>query len=418
MTIVDHRKFIKVSVGDNNNKFYELILHDNGTLEKKWGRVGTKGQAKTDFSGKAGFDKETTNRAKKEYRPVDVVDTPRSSAMSDLMTVATKKIPKTSDAELVDLIEKWCAANRHQIEAASGGLISVSDTGVVKTALGIVSAQTISDARAILLTIAGARSKQIEKIEHYLSLIPQDIGRRRGWEEDFVKPEQLAKQQDFLDTLDGSLAMATSLADDSDEPDAVFKYHLSSGAAATDQIFKKIQAMFSSTKNQIHTSSNMKLSKVIPISHTDPSDDDTWRAHAKTYSNVKQLWHGTGDHNLISILHRGLFVPPVCGGTFTTTGRMFGDGVYFSDQSTKALNYAQGYWSGTRNHVCYMLLADVVMGSELRPTTYGAAGISQSRNGKYHSINVQGGTCGVRNNEMIVWNTEQINLAYLCEFRS
>ena len=28
------------------------------------------------------------------------------------------------------------------------------------------------------------------------------------------------------------------------------------------------------------------------------------------------------------------------------TGRMFGNGVYFSDQSTKALNYAYGYWGG------------------------------------------------------------------------
>ena len=35
----------------------------------------------------------------------------------------------------------------------------------------------------------------------------------------------------------------------------------------------------------------------------------------------------------------------------------------------------------------------------------------------FDSLFVRGGHCGVRNNEMVVWNTEQIRLTHLCEFR-
>ena len=83
--------------------------------------------------------------------------------------------------------------------------------------------------------------------------------------------------------------------------------------------------------------------------------------------NVKQHWHGTKASNLLSILKQGLIIPPA--DSVHCTGRMFGNGIYGSEQSTKALNYATNYWnaSGDSNQRAFMLVCDFAMGREFRP---------------------------------------------------
>ena len=41
--IVKETMLIKVSLKDNNNKFYRVVLYENGDLSTHWGRVGSKG---------------------------------------------------------------------------------------------------------------------------------------------------------------------------------------------------------------------------------------------------------------------------------------------------------------------------------------------------------------------------------------
>lgn len=68
-----------------------------------------------------------------------------------------------------------------------------------------------------------------------------------------------------------------------------------------------------------------------------------WEGLASKVGNVRELCHGTRVHNVLSILHRGLVVPASDGSdSIQVTGRMFGDGVCLSDQSTKSLNYSAG----------------------------------------------------------------------------
>ena len=88
-------------------------------------------------------------------------------------------------------------------------------------------------------------------------------------------------------------------------------------------------------------------------------------------------------------------------------------GIYGSDQSTKSLNYAQGYWSkGAKDNNCFMFVMDMAMGKEYIPS-----GPSQNLpKPGYDSTYAVGGKSGVMNNEMIVYNINQVNLKYLIEF--
>jgi len=98
------------------------------------------------------------------------------------------------------------------------------------------------------------------------------------------------------------------------------------------------------------------------------------------------------------------------------TGRMFGDGIYTSLQSSKALNYATNFWnkSGKANQRTFMFLTEVALGKMSEPKNRTGSFPKRGTNSTW----VEAGTCGVMNHEAIVYDTAQINLKYLCEFEA
>jgi len=106
----------------------------------------------------------------------------------------------------------------------------------------------------------------------------------------------------------------------------------------------------------------------------------------------------------------GLIIPPH--NAPHVTGRMFGNGIYASDESTKALNYATNFWtSGGNTTRIFMFLVDFAMGNTYSPSGYD---YSLPKRG-YDSTFAKGGGA-VRNNEMIVYKTNQCDLKFLLEF--
>ena len=167
---------------------------------------------------------------------------------------------------------------------------------------------------------------------------------------------------------------------------------------------------FDESKNGSHVSSHLKLKNVFELTNNDMNA--RFEAVAKKIGNTKMFWHGTRAFNVLSILKNGLIIPKN-GGSYHITGRMFGDGLYFSDQSTKSLNYSYGYWDGgAKDSNCFMFVADVAMGKEYIPS---GPGNNFPKPG-YDSVFAKAHKSGVMNNEMIVYDINQANLRYLCEF--
>ena len=127
--------------------------------------------------------------------------------------------------------------------------------------------------------------------------------------------------------------------------------------------------------------------------------------------NVQELWHGTQASNLLSILKTGFIIPP--SNASHCTGRMFGNGIYFSNQSTKSLNYAYGYWSNRRQSRCFMFLCEVAMGRSYVPKSSFRNDIPKD----YDSCWAKPSHSGVRNHEMIVYKAYQVNPTFLIEFK-
>ena len=76
--------------------------------------------------------------------------------------------------------------------------------------------------------------------------------------------------------------------------------------------------------------------------------------------NKQLLWHGTRLANAVGILTQGLCINP--SGVYTT-GKMFGNGIYFANSSTKSANYM-----GITRGLGIMFLCEVALGNTYEKT--------------------------------------------------
>lgn len=424
-----YKMLIKTDGAQNNNKFYELKLEDDDQVIARYGRVGATGVTESKGYGEATFDKvlrEKTSK-KKGYSEVDIVtsgEESKKTVMTGNIAEIAKRDITANNPELAKLIDKLAQINRHQLLEASGGQIDIVD-GQVKTPLGLVSLDAIEKAKDLLIKLESRveKNKQdddfITILQNYLQLIPQKVPARRGWHENFFpKISTFEKQNDLLEQLEASVkdsienqklaAASKEEVKEVVEIQKVFGYSLE--ILDDKATFDRINKFFKETSKSMHVSSKLKLKRVYILKNE--LAQTKFQKHVDKVGNVMELWHGTRAYNLLSILKTGLIIPK-SNGSYTITGRMFGDGLYFSDQSTKSLNYSQGYWSGSKEDNCFMFLADVAMGKTYtpnRPTGQLPSG--------YDSMFAKANQSGVMNNEMIVYNIEKANLKFLCEFDS
>jgi poly [ADP-ribose] polymerase len=421
-SVVESVTLVMSNVGNNNNKVWRAKLYENGSFLAEWGRVGKKMQSKTYHTGKNGLDKKVREKERKGYTKVDVICEDTQSTTStvsgkELKDIATAQISKGNKV-IEKLVDRLVSANVHQI-LESTTMTYNSSTGLFSTPVGIVTTSTISNARNVLDKMVPFvkdkdfnNSSYIKLLEEYLMYIPQDVGRKLIPSELYTELSDLDKQYDILDSLTASYDMVTSPVDDEDKTDnvAVSKVFDVSLEPVTDtSVINRIKDKYNQTRKSMHACNGLKVANVYTVNIA--AMKEAFENVANDIGNIKELWHGTRVSNILSILRIGLIIPKssdphVC-------GRMYGDGLYFSDQSTKSLNYSYGYWGGNTDNNCFMFLCDVAMGKEYSPSSWRE---SLPKSG-YDSTFAKAGQAGVRNNEMIVYNTNQANLTYLVEFK-
>lgn len=403
-------RLIFTDLNANNNKYWD-IEQIGSNVTTRWGRVGaTSGQTKhfsfgDDGEAQAFFDKKIREKMKKGYTKQRTV---ASSGMTSSVAVAAKvQIEHAGDKETSQLIDFLVQRNIHQIE----GMTSVRlEAGRLTTPLGPVTSEGLDEAEKILskmLTPTGRPSASLPTLANeYLRIVPRNIGYRR------VDPAALFGSQDKLvqeqATLDALRAVVDDLADKAaqavQEAPALFETKLEL-VAPGDSEFDRINRLFLKTLNTRHQSSRMRLRRAWKMSIK--SQEDAFESDLKP---IMELWHGTKDVNLLSILKNGFIIPKRNQG-ISIAGRMYGDGVYFSDQSTKSLNYAGGFWGGQKSQRPFMLLNDVAMGRQYMAQRSLSGGCPKG----YDSTFAKAGSA-VLNNEMIVYRLSQIRAKFLCEF--
>lgn len=422
---IAERMFILTDAKNNNNKFWAISMNEAGVVTTRNGRVGSKGQSRVIGSGQGMFDAKIREKERGGYKPVDLVGPAAGSANvnGEMLATAAEDEIAQGNPVIAKLVRELAQINRHQILAASGGQMDIDlATGIITTPVGVVTAQNITEARRLLAEIVPLVVSQdfdnpafITPLQDYLMLVPQKVDAKRGWHRKFLtNVDGLTAQGALLDQLESSIEIAAQRIRDaknkaSDKPVSIFDVRMD--VNEDPELRKRVGAFYEQSRNRNHVSHRLQMKRIFDVSLGQM--DRAFAEDGAKVGGTMELWHGTRAHNLLSILKSGLIIPK-SNGSIHVTGRMFGDGLYFSDQSTKSLNYAYGYWDGgAKDNRCYMFLADVAMGKYWHPDRKGS---DLKPPTGHDSIYARGGQDIVQNNEMIVFRTSQAKLKYLVEF--
>lgn len=443
--VLEHRKFVFCRAGkdgwqpNGSNKVWECILYDNNDVEVRYGKIGTTLQTKTHSGvGRTFMEKKIREKTTPDkhydgecYREIKTMDTagvsadaPKKAATADLRKLAMEQIAKNCPIT-AKLIGYFTDVNAHQIYAASGGKITYdTSTGTFKTPVGVVVQENVDEARDLLHnTLAPyvekgdtGNMKFVRALEQYLMLIPKDIGRTFDAYAILGTQDKVQEQEQILDALEASIKSIVSASTApkdkktaAAEPPKLFSVKM---AVIDDKgEIARIQRFFDQTRNQMHASSRLRVKTAYSVEVETMAA--AFQKDGAKMLNIWELWHGTKASNCLSILKSGFYIPP--SNAAFCTGRMFGNGVYFSDQSTKSLNYAMNYWGGRDEGRYFMFLNQVAMGKFYVPrSSFSGNGPPQG----YDSTFAKGGQSSVSNNEMIVYRTSQIKPTHLIEFGS
>lgn len=425
MAVIEKQQFVFTSAGLNSNKCWIIELHDNGDVVTSWGRIGDSLQKKSfPGLGKVGMEKKIREKTKPSshydggcYRKVDTLDSTSDTSITvkgSLKEIAKKQI--TSCKVTSNLIEYFTDVNAHNIAAVTGNKIKYNvDAGVFKTPLGVVTKDNIDKARALLEDIAeyvqkkNFKDKFIKSLEDYLMLIPQEVGRKFNPVLFIGDQTKIQNQNTLLDGLDSSYASViaapkSNSKDDKDDSPKIFDVKMS--VLEDKNEWKRIQDKYAKSNKDMHLSSRLKLKQIYTVDIS--TNKDVY--NGCKLDNENEFFHGTKASNCLSILKAGLIIPPstasyVC-------GRAFGNGVYSSPISSKALNYATSYWGGRDEGRYFMFVVDFKMGKVFTPKSYYG---SYPATG-YDSTWAKPSASGVLNDECIVYKTNQVLLKYLMEF--
>lgn len=441
-TIVDEALLVYVESGANSNKFYRLRLNDDGSVHKLWGRVrdGAEltGQSQTEQGGRARFDRIFAEKTRKGYTRVQVADNVGASAASASQaqlhdTAAASLAGGSTDKVVTTLIDRLVAANKHNLMQSTGGMISVDTSGQARTALGVITQAAVADARALLDQMSGMGEgpSRAALTEQYLRIVPHAIpvSWGRGWAAGWLSQNTtVEKQRDLLDALESSASYAkaahraatSAQRGGASVDEDFFRYRVHRLEEGTEE-YDMVVARFHATKQAVHSRAYAMAPKYVYRLEDRRHGAEVAATHKKV-RNVQKLWHGTGAANVLSILQKGLFVPPTRGSGIHIAGRMFGDGIYLSRSATKSLNYSTGFWGGGSSQSTFMFMTETAMGYEYRPV--GSIGWGSFRrpaadeNGKrYHSTNALPElVTNLRNHEAIVEDPMQVSLSWLVEF--
>ena len=136
---------------------------------------------------------------------------------------------------------------------------------------------------------------------------------------------------------------------------------------------------------------------------------------------TKLLYHGSRNENFLSILQNGLKIRP---SGVATTGSMFGDGIYGANKARKSIGYTSlrgSYWASGSSNRAYLAIFEFATGKEyevLKNQKYqhwmSRLNEKEVKDKGYDSVFAQGGA-DLRNDEYIIYNSNQCTVRYLIE---
>lgn len=444
----------KTDLSGGNNKYYSCEAHVSKDKKKyrlysRYGRVGHSGTEEERIPPQdlnsliEAFEtlvgEKTSSR--KGYVEVKMASTKMGSSVNNARIISDdikkdkisedkgddKKTEKVPDV-VGKLVERLFAEAGQAVRSQLSGSLQTT----AENPLGTLTLTQINTGKSFLQDIQDYLSKKPKLIDStdpdlvklsssFYSAIPQVMELRpkksdgeKALDEWIRKmalnnAEKLDKQTELLDLLSDVQGMVGGFA--TDDVSAKYKeigctYSL---VEQDDPSYEKVKTYFESSHSKHHgwKSQFVRLWRVALKGQKEKS-----LSLMKEVGNIQPLFHGSGPQNILGICKHGLLMRPP--GVYIT-GSMFGNGLYFADQSSKSQQYAFGRYGGGRGKgdTFFMFVADVALG-KIKKYTDAQPSLQKPPQG-YDSVQGEAGTYLVHN-EFIIYAIKQHILQYLIEF--
>lgn len=396
-------KYLLMVTENNNNKYYEMIPNGS-SFTVKYGRVGASAQV-TSYP-ESQFSKKYNEKIKKGY-----VD--QTELRKDLVSVEKpedkqlyKDIEDASVKQLIEFLQK-CAkqkiADNYTVSSEKVTQAMVDEGQNILN--NIANTKDFKSFNALLLNLFNVLPRKMANVNDYLAKSDADFSDIYSREQDLLNVMRGQVVQHIVDTKTkkSKKKINTTILD-------ALGLELEPVTATDEKIIRK---ELGELKDKYYMAWKVK----------NKATDDKYKTHIKEsdFKNSKLLWHGSRNENWMSIISNGLILNP----NAVITGKMFGYGIYFGLQSRKSFNYTSyknSYWAHGNEDTAFMGLYDVHYGNpyivaDFNSKYYDFDYNKLRKEGNYDCLHADSRKGMLRNDEIIVYREDQVNIRYLVEFK-
>lgn len=375
---------------NNNNKYYYMTDLNNGSFKVQYGRVG--GNETVLTYPMRDWDKKYNEKIKKGY--IDVTE--------KIATVKRQSELDIEDKDVKDLIQFLMDCAKQSIKRdyiISADEVTQEQLDTVQELLDKLSTWGDTKTPACLIN---------EKLKIIYTTIPRKMYDTRNFflNDNYTTQRLIELLQDEQNRLNTLKSQVNIVKDDKNDKITLDSLGFSCEVASQedrDYILKNTD--FRLTNHRVFKISNNSTESVF-----NPNKLKT-----------KLLYHGSRNENFLSILQTGLKIRPK---GVQTTGSMFGDGIYAANKARKSIGYTSlrgSYWASGSSNKAYLAIFEFATGKEWKVLDGQKWSGWMSRINKQQvndkgcdSVFAQGGA-DLRNDEYIVYDSNQVTIRYLIE---
>lgn len=307
---------------DNNNKFYEMTHNGGSSFDVLYGRIESS-QVRTSYPIGM-WNAKYNEKIRKGYK--DVTD----------LIAAEVVVNDTPKIEYVDIADPDVAEFITVMKKYTDGLVS----RVYSVKSTSVSQKQVDEAQKLLDTLsdlAKAKKQDVtvintKLIELYM-VIPRYIKDvRREILPHIQLDKVLSQEQDNLDAMSSQVNMNKK-----SEPKT--KSDVPKKVSILEQLGVKMRKINSNADvdKYVKQISGMKVKSIFEVDKEKENNIFEKWLSAQTNKKTTVVLHGTRCTSVIPILEQGLKIRPA--GNFQFTGKVYGNGNYFSEQSSTSIGY-------------------------------------------------------------------------------
>ena len=401
---------VQVNAINNNNKFYEIIENDDDTVSVKYGRVGGTVMTK-DYSHTKNFWMLKSEKEAKGYEDRTALHSNIDRSQTVSKELSFKPVENKDVQELLDLL---ITSSREFMQKN------------YKVSSEEITQKMIDEAQRDIDSLSRIEPGTLNSLYYFNSKLEElftDIPRKMGRVADYLAHTEadfsriLQREQDMLDNVKG-LLVQTQLKDNEQKQErTVLEAYGLDIRPVTFKEEDEITTHLGRDYNGLLVEDRFVRGFVVENHKTRNAYEQYKRENKVSSKDVRLFYHGSKVENWYSIAKAGLSLNP----NARTTGKMFGQGLYFAPESRKALNYMDvkgSHWNDGTRETGYCAVYAVALGKCYEPnyvlgSSFKEKDLPKGYNSVFASKNNQ--ALGLKNDEYIVYSEKACTIKYLLE---